>query len=74
MTEKFKVEFLEEAVEFIENLDEKVRDKIIYNLNKAKFSNDKELFKKLRVKFGNLGHCTTRPTTGFLHFGTRLKK
>ncbi len=48
MTEKFKVEFLEEAVEFIENLDEKVRDKIIYNLNKAKFSNDKELFKKLK--------------------------
>ena len=30
MTEKFKVEFLEEAVEFIENLGEKVRDKIIY--------------------------------------------
>ena len=48
MTEKFKVEFLEEAVEFIENLDEKVRDKIIYNINKAKFSNDKELFKKLK--------------------------
>jgi phage-related protein len=46
--EKFKVEFLEEAAEFIDNLEEKVRDKIIYNIHKAKFSNDKELFKKLR--------------------------
>ena len=45
-TPKFKVEFLEEASEFLDNLDEKVRDKIIYNITKARFSNDKELFKK----------------------------
>ena len=44
---KFKVEFLEEAAEFLDSLDEKVRDKIIYNITKARFSNDKELFKKL---------------------------
>jgi phage-related protein len=44
---KFKVEFLEEASEFLDNLDEKVRVKIIYNITKARFSNDKELFKKL---------------------------
>jgi hypothetical protein len=35
-------------VEFLENLDEKVRDKIIYNITKSRFSNDKELFKKLK--------------------------
>ena len=46
-TPKFKVEFLEEAAEFLESLDEKVRDKIIYNITKSRFSNDKELFKKL---------------------------
>jgi phage-related protein len=46
-TPKFKVEFLEEAYEFLESLEEKVRDKIIYNITKARFSNDKELFKKL---------------------------
>ena len=46
-TPKFKVEFLEEASEFLDRLDEKVRDKIIYNITKARFSNDKELFKKL---------------------------
>ena len=44
---KFKVESLEEASEFLDSLDEKVRDKIIYNITKARFSNDKELFKKL---------------------------
>lgn len=38
---------MEDAVHFLENLDEKVRDKIIYNITKARFSNDKELFKKL---------------------------
>ncbi len=44
---KFKVEFLEEAAAFLDSLDEKVRVKIIYNITKARFSNDRELFKKL---------------------------
>ncbi len=48
MTEKFQVQFLEEAVEFLDNLDEKARDKVIYNIQKARFSNDRELFKKLK--------------------------
>jgi phage-related protein len=48
MTEKFKVQFLEEAAEFLDSLDEKARDKVIYNIQKARFSNDKELFKKLK--------------------------
>jgi hypothetical protein len=47
MTEKFQVQFLEEAAGFLDRLDEKVRDKVIYNIYKAKFSNDKELFRKL---------------------------
>ena len=45
--QKFKVEFLEEASAFLDSLDEKVRDKIIYNITKARFLNNKELFKKL---------------------------
>lgn len=48
MTEKFQVQFLEEAAEFIESLDEKARDKVIYNIQKARLSNDKELFRKLK--------------------------
>lgn len=47
MIEKFKVLFLEEAKVFLENLDEKAREKIIYNIRKAQVSNDNELFKKL---------------------------
>jgi phage-related protein len=45
--EKFKVQFLEEADDFLENLDQKTKDKIIYNISKAQIISDKELFKKL---------------------------
>jgi phage-related protein len=44
---KFNVQFLEEASTFLDALDEKVRDKIIYNITKSRYSNDKELLKKL---------------------------
>jgi phage-related protein len=47
VTEKFKVQFLEEAKVFLDNLDEMAREKIIYNIRKSQVSNDKELFKKL---------------------------
>ena len=45
---KFRVEFLTEAKEFLDRLDEKARNKIIYNIWKARSTNDKELFKKLQ--------------------------
>ncbi|WP_394368122.1 type II toxin-antitoxin system RelE/ParE family toxin [Gelidibacter maritimus] len=47
MNKKFKVELLEEVNEFLDALNEKARDKIIYNLRKAQIVNDNELFKKL---------------------------
>ncbi|MBU0489366.1 MAG: type II toxin-antitoxin system RelE/ParE family toxin [Bacteroidetes bacterium] len=47
MRERFQIQFLEEAAEFLENLDEKARDKVIYNIHKARYSTEKELFKKL---------------------------
>ena len=47
MTEKFKVEFLAEAVEFMDSLDQKSQQKIYYNIKKAQLTNDPELFKKL---------------------------
>jgi phage-related protein len=47
MAAKFDVKFLEEASEFIDSLDEKAREKVIYNIHKARISNDKALFKKL---------------------------
>lgn len=59
MKAKFEVEFLDHAVEFLEGLDVKTRQKVIYNIDKARYVNDPKLFKKLdneiwefRTKFG----------------------
>jgi len=48
MEEKFKVEFLEESAKFLDQVDKKAREKIIYNIWKARITTDKELFKKLK--------------------------
>ena len=47
MKPNFEIELLPEAIEFLENLDDKTREKIYYNIRKAQFVNDNELFKKL---------------------------
>jgi phage-related protein len=47
MKATFEIELLHEAIEFLENLDSKTREKIYYNLKKAQFVNDNDLFKKL---------------------------
>ena len=47
MTSKFEVLFMIEAREFLTGLETKVRDKIIFNIDRAKMHNDRELFKKL---------------------------
>lgn len=52
MKPNFDLEFLPEAIEFLENLDNKSREKIYYNIKKAQFVNDNELFKKLNDLMG----------------------
>lgn len=47
MKQKFEVIFLDEAIDFIRNLDPKSRNKIFYNIDKAKLVNDPKLFEKL---------------------------
>jgi phage-related protein len=47
MTKRFDVEFLPDAADFLDKLDEKTRNKIYFNIRKAQFINDNELFKKL---------------------------
>jgi len=49
MKPKFEVVFLEEAIEFLDELDEKSREKILYNIDKARYVNDPKLFKKLTI-------------------------
>ncbi len=47
MDERFEVIFLEEAFEFLESLERKHYEKILYNIRKSQVQNDPELFKKL---------------------------
>ncbi len=47
MDKKFSVELLPDAVEFLEILDDKTREKIYYNIKKSQYITDNELFKKL---------------------------
>ena len=47
MEYRFDILLLEEVDEFLDSLDEKTRDKVLYNLWKARMINDSELFKKL---------------------------
>lgn len=48
MEKNFEVIFLKEALEFLEKLDLKTRQKIYYNIDKAKLGLDPKLFKKLK--------------------------
>ena len=45
---KIEVLFLTEAREFLLLIDAKSRDKIIFNIDKAKIKTDNELFKKIK--------------------------
>ncbi len=47
MQNNFKVEFLEEAVEFLRSLDKKHSEKILFNIRKSQVENNAELLKKL---------------------------
>lgn len=44
---KYEVQFLESAKVFLDKLDKKLRDKIIFNIWKSRETNDPQLFKKL---------------------------
>lgn len=47
MNPNFEIELLPEAIDFLDKLDNKTREKIYYNVKKSQFVNDSELFKKL---------------------------
>lgn len=47
MRAAFEVEFLEELIIFLGSLDQKEREKIIYNIDKSRFNNDSNLLKKI---------------------------
>ena len=45
--EKFKVIFYKDALEFLQRVESKTREKIVYNIDKARYTLDPKLFKKL---------------------------
>jgi len=47
MDKRFDILFLDEAFEFLQSLERKHYEKILYNIRKAQVDNDPELFKKL---------------------------
>ncbi len=47
MVEYYKIIYSDEVEEFLYSLDDKARRKIIYNIDKAKLTQDPELLKKL---------------------------
>lgn len=47
MKQKFNVILLEEVWDLLDTIDEKSKEKIFYNIDKAKYVNNPELFKKL---------------------------
>lgn len=44
---RFEVRYLEDAVDFLNSLDIKVKDKILYDIMKSQYEVNNELFKKL---------------------------
>jgi len=47
MNKLFDIKFLQEALDFLDGLDEKSRTKIIYNIDKSRYTKDPKLLKKL---------------------------
>jgi phage-related protein len=47
MAKLFEIIFLEEAFEFLRNLEKKHYEKILFNIRKSQIKHDPELFKKL---------------------------
>ncbi len=47
MKQRFNVILLGEVWDLLDSIDEKSKEKILYNIDKAKYVNDPKLFKKL---------------------------
>ena len=48
MNKFFEIIFLDDAFEFLKNIDQKHYEKVLYNIRKAQTERDPELFKKLK--------------------------
>ena len=74
MKPKYRIEFLDEAVEFLSGINEKAREKIYYNLKKAQIQNDKTLFKKLNGEIWEFRTLYKRTQYRLFAFWDKTKK
>lgn len=51
----FETRFMEEANEFIAELDPKIIKKIVYNIDLAEQTNDQNCLRNCKMIFGNFG-------------------
>ncbi len=54
MKPKFEISLFEKAWKLFHTLDDKIKEKIINNIDKARFFNGPELLKSLTMKYGSL--------------------
>ena len=54
MNKLFDIVLLDEAFEFLSNLEKKQYEKILFNIRKAQIDRDPELFKKLKDEIWEL--------------------
>lgn len=47
LNKRFEVRYLEDAIQFLNTLDVKIKEKIFYDITKAQYEVNNELFKKL---------------------------
>ncbi len=72
--ELFEIEFLQEALEFLDEIPIKAKDKILFNMAMARSKKDPKLFNLCKMEFGTSEQNILATTTEFLHFGTRQIK
>ena len=74
MKEKFRVEFMDDAANFLEELDYKSKEKILFNIWKASIANDNELFKKLKDEIWEFRTLYRKTYFRFLAFWDKSDK
>ena len=65
---------MEEAARFLDSLDHKSREKVLFNIWKARITNDKELFKKLKGEIWEFRTLYRKTYFRFLAFWDKTDK
>lgn len=71
---KFEIILPDEVWELFDNIDEKTKTKIIYNIDKSKYVNDPEYLKNLRMIYGNFVLNIGEYIIDYFHSGIKLIK